>query len=80
MLAIFVKLLEQFEPSSENMSEEYTEINGRERVMASKSPGYTLIIHMMNETQMLQMVTISLCFKVSFKSSDRSFLKVCLIK
>lgn len=80
MLAIFVKLLEQFEPSSENMSEEYTEINGRERVMASKSPGYTLIIHMMNETQMLQMVTISLCFKVSFKSSDRGFLKVCLIK
>ena len=80
MLAIFVKLLEQFEPSSENMSEKYTEINGRERVMASKSPGYTLIIHMMNETQMLQMVTISLCFKVSFKSSDRSFLKVCLIK
>ena len=56
VLQIFFKLLEQFEPSSENMSEEYIEINGRDRVMAAKSPGYTLIVHMLNETPMLKMV------------------------
>ena len=56
MLEIFYKLLEQFEPSAENMSEEYIEISGGERVMASKSPGYTLMVHMLNETRMLKMV------------------------
>ena len=62
VLQIFVKLLEQFEPSSENISEEYIEINGRERVTAAKSPGYTLMVHMLNETPMLKMVRY---FKVS---------------
>ena len=56
VLEIFVKLLEQFEPSGENMSEEYIEINGGGRVMAPKSPGYTIMIHMLNETRMLKMV------------------------
>lgn len=56
VLQIFVKLLEQFEPSSENMSEEYVEISGRDRVTAAKTPGYTLMVHMLNETPLLKMV------------------------
>ena len=55
-MQIFVKLLEQFEPSSENMSEEYIEISGRDRVTAAKTPGYTLMVHMLNETPLLKMV------------------------
>lgn len=38
------------------MSEDYIEISGRERVTAAKSPGYTIMVHMLNETPMLQMV------------------------
>ncbi|CAB4015675.1 nuclear pore complex Nup205-like, partial [Paramuricea clavata] len=56
VLQILVKLLEQFEPSAENMSEEYIEISARERVTAAKSPGYTLMLHMLNETSMLKMI------------------------
>ena len=38
------------------MAEEYTEISGRDRVTAAKTPGYTLMVHMLNETPLLKMV------------------------
>ena len=57
VLEILFKLLESYEPRSEEFVDQFVEVQGGERILMPKPPGFSLMVHMLNDTPMLRMVS-----------------------
>ncbi|XP_069084056.1 nuclear pore complex protein Nup205 [Pleurodeles waltl] len=55
VLEVFHKLLREYEPQPEDFVDQLMDIQGEERV-AYKSPGFTLMYHLLNESPMLELI------------------------
>ena len=66
VLQILFKLLEGYTPKPEDFVDQFVEIQGGERILVPKPPGFSLMTYMLNDTPMLRMVSVfELCFKLS---------------
>ena len=66
VLQILFKLLEGYTPKPEDFVDQFVEIQGGERILVPKPPGFSLVTYMLNDTPMLRMVSVfELCFKLS---------------
>lgn len=51
------KLLDGYTPKPEDFVNQFVELQGGERVVVPKPPGFSLMTHMSNDTPMLRMVS-----------------------
>ena len=58
VLQILFKLLEGYTPKPEDFVDQFVELQGGERVVIPKPPGFSLMMYMLNDTPMLRMVSI----------------------
>lgn len=66
VLQILFKLLEGYTPKPEDFVNQFVEIQGGERILVPKPPGFSLMTYMLNDTPMLRMVSVfELCFKLN---------------
>ena len=63
MLEVLFKLLYQHEVVAEDFIDQTVDIQGGGTVLASKSPGHNIMVHLLNDTAMLKMVNL---FVVTF--------------
>lgn len=57
VLEILFKLLEGYVPKPDDFVDQFVEIQGGERVLVPKPPGFSLMTYMLNDTPMLRMVS-----------------------
>lgn len=65
VLQILFKLLEGYVPRPEDFVNQAAEMQGGERVLVPKPPGFSLMTYMLNDTPMLRMV--SECYSYSYR-------------
>ena len=63
MLEVLFKLLYQHEVVAEDFIDQTVDIQGGGTVLANKSPGHNIMVHLLNDTAMLKMVNL---FVVAF--------------
>ena len=59
MLEVLFKLLYQHEVVPEDFIDQTVDIQGGGTVLANKSPGHNIMVHLLNDTAMLKMVKLS---------------------
>ena len=57
MLEVLYKLLYQHEVIAEDFIDQTVDIQGGGTVLANKSPGHNIMVHLLNDTAMLKMVS-----------------------
>ena len=58
MLEVLYKLLYQHEVVAEDFIDQTVDIQGGGTVLANKSPGHNIMVHLLNDTAMLKMVNL----------------------
>lgn len=56
------KLLEDYSPQPSDFVDQYLEVQGGQRILAPKQPGFTIMVHMLNDTPMLRTVSLPVHF------------------
>ena len=57
VLEVFFKLLQQHEFVLEDFIDQTVDVQGGGTVLANKSPGHNIMVHLLNDTAMLKMVS-----------------------
>jgi len=55
-LAFFQKLVSQYTLTAEDFTEQVLEVQGCGTMLASKPPGYTILVHLLNDSRLLKMI------------------------